>query len=137
MKKQATNYPPGMVIFPNDQMEKYKEYMEKTKGMSQKQVLSELMKAKAAIPKETLDKHVKNLDALSQTEGFFSEQHRARIPRVKQMLLSGNVATNPGSSKESDVEGQFWGIGSSWLWWLILASIWGGGYWGGYYGYPY
>lgn len=135
--KQTTTHPPAMVIFPNDQMDKFKEYMEKTQGMSQRQIAAELMKAKAEVSKEILDRHIKNLDALSQTEGFLSEEHKAKIPMLKHALLSESRSSSK-KTKDTDVEGQFfWGFGSSWLWWLILASIWGRGFWGGYGRYPY
>ncbi len=130
------DFPPALIIFPNNQMEKFKEYIEQYKNASEKQIFREMIVLKNQVSKKVLDYHIKNLEALQKTEGFLGEEQKQRIEMVKKILTTETNIPSRRNMQSLKPETNYINPTSLLLWFLILVSIWGRGYWGGY-GYPY
>lgn len=118
-------------ILSEEQMKEIDIYMEKYANVPERYIMREIMRVKAEVTPDILNQHVKNLDHLSQMEGFVTEDAKKRIDMVKRILVN-----SPASSRkihQSNPESQFFFGGASLLlWFLALTAIWRRPY----YGYP-
>lgn len=112
-----------MLIFPAEQMEKYNEFKQQYGNLSERQIYREIARLKNEVSQEVLDKHIKNLDAISNMEGFITEDQKGKIEQVKSFIGYNNAA-RARSSQNSRVETEFVSGTSLLLWFLILVAIW-------------
>ncbi|MCT4605757.1 MAG: hypothetical protein N4A64_06570 [Marinisporobacter sp.] len=105
------------MLFPNDHMEQFDDFMNQYGDKSESYILDEIARIKNLVPQETIQKYMKNLDLLAQTEGFVSNEHRRKIDNIKRILSS-----NPSVSQQSVTSQSF--ATSLLLWFLILVAIW-------------
>ncbi|MDF2547456.1 MAG: hypothetical protein K0R93_2354 [Anaerosolibacter sp.] len=112
-----------MLIFPAEQMEKYNEFKQQYGNLSERQIYREIARLKNEVSQEVLDKHIKNLDAISNMEGFITEDQKGKIEQVKSFIGYQNTSRTKGS-QNSRVETEFVSGTSLLLWFLILVAIW-------------
>jgi hypothetical protein len=112
-----------MLIFPADQMEQYNEFKKQYGNMPERQIYREIGRLKNQVSQEVLDQHIKNLDAVSNMEGFITEGQKGKIAQVKS-LLGYNNASRARGSQDSRVETEYVSGTSLLLWFLILVAIW-------------
>lgn len=115
-------------ILSQEQMKKIDKYAQEYQDKSEEYILNEIMKVKSQVSPSIINQHIKNLDHLSQMEGFVTEDMKYRISRVK------NVLETPLKNPQTNPESQFFGGGALLLWFLVLAAIWRRPY---YYRRPY
>ncbi|QXM05121.1 hypothetical protein [Crassaminicella indica] len=111
------NYMFEPMLFPANQMNQFEEFMKQYGDKSEKYILDEIARIANSVPEKTIQQYIKNLDLLSQIEGFVSNEHRRKIDNVKRILLTSSY------SKEQSTSAQSFGT-SLLLWFLILVSIW-------------
>ncbi|MBB6218123.1 hypothetical protein HNQ80_004263 [Anaerosolibacter carboniphilus] len=112
-----------MLIFPADQMGKYNEFKKQYGNLSERQIYREITRLKNEVSQDVLDKHIKNLDAISKLEGFITADQKSRIEQVKSLLGYKN-ASRANGSQNLRVETEFVSGTSLLLWFLILVAIW-------------
>lgn len=105
-------------ILDETQMKEIEGYTKEYGDKSEQYLAREIMKIKASVPSNVIDQHIKNLDHLSQMEGFITIEMKQRIDMLKRIL------NNPSGRSQSNVEGQFFGGSGLLLWFLLLTSIW-------------
>jgi len=122
-------------LLKEEELKKIDEYTNQYVDMPDRYIFQEIMRAKAAVPQNILDQHIKNLEHFSQMEGFVTEPMKQRINQIKK-ILSSPVGTK--NTQSTDVDSQFFFGGSSLLlWFLTLTALWRRrGYGTPYYGYP-
>jgi hypothetical protein len=117
----SMNYNIEQIIWPAEEMGKFDEYHQQYGNMPDKVIFQEIMKVKSEVSQELIQKHVHNLEALAQLQGFTNDTQKQRIDYVKSIL---NAPVRQRVA-ESDVESQlFFGGTSLLLWFLLLTSIW-------------
>lgn len=104
------------------QLEEYhKEYANK----SETHILRKIIEIKNTLSKEVLQQHKKNLNLLTQTEGFLSEDQKKKIQYLIH-LLDSDIALRrrKGVEFSGEKEQSFKGKNSLLLWFLLLSIIW-------------
>lgn len=129
--EMSSNYNLDMIMFPSEQMSEFDTYMKKYGDLSEADVYREIVKVRTEVSKEVLQQHVKNLDALSQMDGFVTTTHRQRMHIVKSLLVEEVESSSNNVSRS--VETQFLYGSSLLLWFLALLAIWRRPYGWGYY----
>ncbi|SET80041.1 hypothetical protein SAMN05660297_03548 [Natronincola peptidivorans] len=128
-------YTLDFIMVPSEHIGKFNDFMAQYGDRSDYEIFQEIAETKSQLSQDLLNQHIKNLDALSQMNGFVTNTNKQRIAAVKEVLSEGT-----GSSTDSIVDSQFFFGGTSLLlWFLILAAIWRrpfGGYGGGFFGRP-
>jgi hypothetical protein len=121
--RKASNDAIEMLIFPADQMEQYNEFKKQYGDLPERQIYREIAKLKNQVSQEVLDQHIKNLDAVSNMEGFITEDQKGKIAHIKSLLGYKN-ASRVKDSQNSRVETEYVSGTSLLLWFLILVAIW-------------
>ncbi|MFT9497485.1 hypothetical protein [Anaerosolibacter sp.] len=122
MKNNQNAYTLDLVMLPNDKLGEYNKFLEQYGNVPDKYILREMYRVKGEVSQEVLSQHIKNLDALSNMEGFVTDDHKQKIEMVKNILTAETRISRP--SQQAEVETQFWGGSSLLLWFLTLAAIW-------------
>ncbi|MFZ5967441.1 MAG: hypothetical protein ACOYVK_09755 [Bacillota bacterium] len=119
-------------VLSEDQMKEIDTYMQAYANVPDQYILRDIMRVKSQVTPDILNQHIKNLDHLSQMEGFVTEDTKERIDRVKRILTrtSGRSSKIQQSNPESQI---FFGGAGLLLWFLLLTAIWRTPY----YGYPW
>lgn len=120
----AEAYALDLMILPNDKIAEFDKFMKEYGNKSDKYLFREMMRVKAEVSTEVLQKHLKNLDALSKMEGFVTDEHRRRIEMVKDVLTRETPAPRQKTESKGVAETQFFVGSSLLLWFLALAAIW-------------
>ena len=106
------------MILSEDLTKNYEEFQKKYSDKSNDYLLQEIDKVKDEVSQEIRLQHIKNLEQLSQMEGFVTDEVRQKIAVVKEVLnvedMSSNVNPNPSN--------QFFS-GSSLLLWFLLVTV--------------
>ncbi|PAB58553.1 hypothetical protein [Anaeromicrobium sediminis] len=127
MSKSSTNkseYMPNPILLNAEQQEEFNKYRAKYADKSNKYILREMMRVKSQVPQEMVQKHIKNLNLMSQMEGFDPEKIQPRVDMVKRLLSINMPSQNTIQSEEPIAESQFFFGGALLLWFLALAAIW-------------
>lgn len=130
LKTSNGKYSFDYVIFPSEHSDQFNEFMDKYGGLSDSEIYGLMMKTKNKLSNDIVQKHIANLDALSNMNGFVTDSTRQRIALAKQALTSKSGSPN----KSNSVETQFFGGSSLLLWFLLLTSIYRRPFAGPYYG---
>ncbi|AOY77529.1 hypothetical protein [Clostridium formicaceticum] len=136
-------YTLDFIMVPSQHIGQFNDFMAEYGDKSDYEIFQEIAETKSQLSQDLLSLHIKNLDSLSQMNGFVTDVTEQRIAAVKEILTEGTDSSNSGSSVDSRF---FFGGTSLLLWFLILAAIWrrpfGGfgrfsGFGGGFFGRPF
>ncbi|MDR5659639.1 hypothetical protein RH915_09040 [Serpentinicella sp. ANB-PHB4] len=114
------DYALDFIMIPSEHIGEFNDFMTQYGDLSDYDLFNEILVTKNEVSQSELQSHIKNLDALSQMDGFVNDFTRQRIELVKEVLN-----TDSSTTPQSKIEKQFLFGGSSLLlWFLTLAAIW-------------
>ncbi|MCT4593237.1 MAG: hypothetical protein N4A57_03045 [Anaeromicrobium sp.] len=117
-------YIPNPVLLNDEQQEEFDKFKAQYADKPNKYILREMMRVKAQVPQEMVEKHIKNLDLICEMEGFDKERIQPRVDMVKSLLRINMPSQNTIQSAEPIVDSQIFFGGALLLWFLALAAIW-------------
>ncbi|QEK11254.1 hypothetical protein FQB35_02090 [Crassaminicella thermophila] len=113
------HYMVSPILFPSDQMDKFEIFLQQYGDKSEKYIFEEIDKLKNQVSENVIQKYIRNLELIAQTEGFLTQEQKNKIDRIKRILTENNSF----SMQHQNVESQSFAT-SLLLWFLILVAIW-------------
>ncbi|MCC5910597.1 MAG: hypothetical protein JJT76_09195 [Clostridiaceae bacterium] len=113
-------YTLDFIMVPSEYIGEFNDFMVQYGDKSDYDIYRQIVDTKSELSQDLLNQHIKNLDSLSQMNGFVTDATKQRIAAVKEIL----TADTGSSNSQANVETQFFGGTSLLLWFLILAGIW-------------
>lgn len=110
------------VIFGEEGLDKFDEFLKIYGDKSDEYLYEEIKKIQAEVPTEVKRMHLKNLEHLTQMEGFITDEIKEKIQKIRKLLQIDNASTPP-RRRRYNVQFYFFNGSSLLLWFLILVVL--------------
>lgn len=113
------------ILYDEQVIEQFDEFSKKYKDKEDEEIYSEIDRLQKEVSEEIKKKHLKNLELLSQIEGFTTQETVREVENVKKLLKIKNSSENKKVS-EREIRRQYVSPSSLLLWFLLLTVIYRG-----------
>lgn len=106
------------IIIGEESVKKYDDFLKKYGNRSDEYIYEEISKVQADVPEDIKRIHVRNLDHLSNMEGFIDGETRSKINKIKEL-----VKYDESSRNSRRINTEYYFGGSSLLLWFLLVTV--------------